>query len=63
MYYKNNGHTTPLWKSVWSSTIYYACGEQRDGYNVFSTEQECTKTCVPQGIVYNVFIQAEATLA
>ena len=39
---------------------YYACGEDRDGYNVFATKQECTSTCVPQGIQSNTpCIQAE----
>lgn len=30
---------------------YYACGEDRQGYNVFASEQECTKTCVHKGNV------------
>ena len=29
---------------------YYPCGEDKDGYNVYSTEQECTKTCINKGI-------------
>ena len=28
---------------------YYACGEDRKGYNVFTSEQECMKTCVRKG--------------
>ena len=28
---------------------YYACGEDRKGYNVFSSEQECMKTCIHKG--------------
>ena len=28
---------------------YYACGEDKKGYNVFASEQECMKTCVPKG--------------
>ena len=40
---------------------YYTCGEDRNGYNVFATEQECTKTCVPQGTFKTMsFIQAES---
>ena len=32
---------------------YYACGEDRKGYNVFASEQECTKTCVHIGNANN----------
>ena len=28
---------------------YYACGEDRKGYNVFASKQECMKTCVHKG--------------
>ena len=31
---------------------YYPCGEERDGYDVFSTEKECISTCVNKGIYY-----------
>ena len=28
---------------------YYACGEDRKGYNVFASEQKCMKICVHKG--------------
>ena len=34
---------------------YYACGEDRIGYNVFASQQECMMTCAHKGdaiIVY-----------
>lgn len=32
---------------------YHPCGEDRKGYNVFATEEECTKACVHPGSVIN----------
>ena len=29
---------------------YHPCGQDREGYDVFKTELECTQTCVQQGI-------------
>ena len=29
---------------------YHPCGQDREGYDVFKTELECTQTCVHQGI-------------
>lgn len=29
---------------------YHPCGEDREGYDVFASEQECIKTCVHKGI-------------
>ena len=28
---------------------YSPCGEEREGYDVFATQEECVKTCVHQG--------------
>ena len=28
---------------------YHPCGEEREGYNVFASEQECIKTCSHKG--------------
>ena len=32
---------------------YHPCGEARDGYDVFDTEEDCTRTCIhPLGTYY-----------
>ena len=28
---------------------YHPCGEEREGYDVFASEQECIKTCLHKG--------------
>ena len=30
---------------------YHSCGEEREGYDVFATEQECISTCMHQGMI------------
>ena len=31
---------------------YHPCGQDRDGYDVFYTEQECVRTCLHRGSVH-----------
>ena len=30
---------------------YSPCGEEREGYDVFATQEECMQTCMHQGTV------------
>ena len=29
--------------------VYSPCGEEREGYDVFATQEECMRTCMHQG--------------
>ena len=41
---------------------YHPCGQDREGYDVFKTELECTQTCVQQGISANTVLLVAATV-